>query len=79
MTKIKLCGMKRHCDIDYANELMPDYIGFVFAPKSKRYVTFDEAKKLRLRLNNGIIPVGVFVEETQKNIEILVFLSNKIL
>ena len=72
MTKIKLCGMKRHCDIDYANELMPDYIGFVFAPKSKRYVTFDEAKKLRLRLNNGIIPVGVFVDETQKNIEILV-------
>lgn len=72
MTKIKLCGMKRHCDIDYANELMPDYIGFVFAPKSKRYVTFDEAKKLRLRLNNSIIPVGVFVDETQKNIEILV-------
>ncbi|MGN0148989.1 MAG: phosphoribosylanthranilate isomerase [Clostridia bacterium] len=72
MTKIKLCGMKRHCDIDYANELMPDYIGFVFAPKSKRYVTFDEAEKLRLRLNNGITPVGVFVDETQKNIENLV-------
>ena len=72
MTKIKLCGLKRPCDIAYANELMPYYIGFVFAPKSKRYVTFDEAEKLRKQLNDGITPVGVFVNETIENIEYLV-------
>lgn len=71
MTKIKLCGMKRSCDIDYVNELMPDYIGFVFAPKSKRYVTFDEAESLRKRLNSGITPVGVFVNEAIESIEYL--------
>ena len=72
MTKIKLCGLKRPCDIDYANELVPDFIGFVFAPKSKRYVSFDEAKALRENLNNDIIPVGVFVNEQIENIEYLV-------
>ena len=72
MTKIKLCGLKRPCDIDYANELVPDFIGFVFAPKSKRYVSFDEAEDLRKNLNEGITPVGVFVNEEIDNIEYLV-------
>ena len=68
MTKIKLCGMRRIQDIDYANMLSPDFIGFVFAPSSKRYVTFGEAGKLRERLKSGIIPVGVFVDEPPENI-----------
>lgn len=72
MTRIKLCGLRRVCDIDYANELMPDFIGFVFAPKSKRFISFDEAEALRKRLNDGITPVGVFVNEPIENIEYLV-------
>ena len=36
MTKIKLCGLSRSEDIDAANDLLPDFIGFVFAPKSRR-------------------------------------------
>ena len=68
MTRIKLCGLKRPCDIEYANELMPDFIGFVFAPKSKRYVSFDEAKALKENLNSGITSVGVFVNEPTENI-----------
>lgn len=63
MTKIKLCGLRRSCDIQYANALAPDYIGFVFAKNSKRYVRTDEAEVLRKQLNPGIIPVGVFVDE----------------
>ena len=35
MTRIKLCGLSRTCDIETANELTPDYIGFLFAPKSR--------------------------------------------
>lgn len=33
MTKVKLCGLSRPCDIDVVNKLHPEYIGFVFAPK----------------------------------------------
>ena len=33
-TKIKICGLSRETDIAWANELSPDYIGFVFAKKA---------------------------------------------
>lgn len=61
MTKIKMCGLSRPCDIDYANRIMPDYVGFVFAEKSKRYVSPEKACELRKNLDDNIIPVGVFV------------------
>ena len=71
-TKIKLCGLRRPEDIDYANELSPEYIGFVFARKSKRYVTKDEARLLKARLNGNIQAVGVFVDEAIENVAELV-------
>lgn len=63
MTKIKLCGLTRPCDIEYANGLLPEYIGFVFAPKSKRYISPEDAEQLRIKLDSRITPVGVFVDE----------------
>lgn len=62
MTKVKICGLKRLEDIEYVNELLPDYVGFVFA-KSKRQVTMEKAKKLIDKLNKNIKTVGVFVDE----------------
>ena len=63
MTKIKLCGMKRAADIQAANRLKPDYIGFVFAAKSKRYVTPEQAAGLKSILDPDISAVGVFVDD----------------
>ena len=63
MTKIKFCGLKRTEDIKYANELKPDFIGFVFAPKSKRFVDADTARELKNLLDTDIKAVGVFVDE----------------
>lgn len=63
MTKIKLCGLSRHCDIESVNKLKPDYIGFVFAPKSRRYVSPETALELRKQLHPTIKAVGVFVRE----------------
>ena len=64
MTKIKLCGLSRICDIEAANRLKPEYIGFVFLPKSKRYVTYEKAKELKSLLSPDIKVVGVFVDES---------------
>lgn len=72
MTRIKLCGLSRDCDIDYVNELLPEYIGFVFWEKSKRFVSPERARELRSRLKKEIIPVGVFVDEKTEEIERLV-------
>lgn len=68
MTSIKLCGLSRHCDIEAANELRPDYIGFVFSPKSKRYVTPEKAIELKQLLLPEIQAVGVFVNETPERV-----------
>ena len=68
MTKIKICGLRREQDIRYANELMPDYIGFVFLKGKMRYVTFQEAAHLRSLLDPAIPAVGVFVNEPVENV-----------
>lgn len=68
MTRIKICGLSRECDIDWANEIMPEFIGFVFAPSSRRYVTPERALQLKSRLDYRIAAVGVFVDETQEKI-----------
>lgn len=73
MTKIKICGLSRPRDIDYVNEAKPDYIGFVFWEKSRRYVTGRQAGTLRERLDADIAPVGVFVNEKP---EIIAGLAN---
>lgn len=62
-TKIKFCGLSRKEDMETVNQLHPDYIGFVFAGKSKRYVTPEQAVELRKLLHPGIRAVGVFVDE----------------
>lgn len=68
MTKIKLCGLTRPCDIAAANELMPEYIGFVFAKKSRRYVTPLAAAELKMQLHRDITAVGVFVDSPPEEI-----------
>lgn len=68
MTKIKLCGLSRQCDIEWANELKPDYIGFIFWSKSKRNVSPEKAKELKALLSLDIKAVGVFVDEPIENI-----------
>ena len=68
MTRIKLCGLCRPCDIEAANQLRPDYIGFVFASGSKRYVSPEQAGEFKKMLNPEIRAVGVFVDETPEKV-----------
>ena len=66
-TKIKICGLRTKQDIMVANELLLDYIGFVFA-KSKRMVTDKEARELKKQLKKEIKAVGVFVDDSVEHI-----------
>lgn len=70
MSRIKICGLSRLCDIDFVNRYKPDYIGFVFA-ESKRRVTDEQAKNLKLHLDPDIAAVGVFVNDSIEHIEFL--------
>ena len=68
MTKIKFCGLSRLCDIEAVNILRPEYIGFIFASKSRRYISPESALKLKSRLSPEIKSVGVFVNESLEKI-----------
>lgn len=68
MIKVKICGLQSENDISYANELNPDYIGFVFLKGRRRYITPEKATKLRKILKPDIQSVGVFVDEPIENV-----------
>lgn len=56
--RIKVCGLTRQEDVDCACELGVDFCGFIFHPKSARYVTPEHAAKLH---SGAMRRVGVFV------------------
>lgn len=68
MSRIKLCGLMKVEDIQTANELCPDYIGFVFAEKSRRYISPEQAASFKSILSPIIKAVGVFVNESAENV-----------
>ena len=69
MTKIKICGLSRLEDISAVNALKPEYVGFVFFKKSRRYVSPEKALELKKILDENIKAVGVFVDEDIKTVE----------
>lgn len=66
--KIKICGLTRPEDIACVNRLLPDYIGFVFWPRSRRLVTRQQAAQLKAMLSPEIRAVGVFVNALMEEV-----------
>jgi phosphoribosylanthranilate isomerase len=58
MVKLKVCGMKYQGNIEKLVPLLPDYMGFIFYPKSKR--NFEGVMP---QLPQTIKKTGVFVDE----------------
>ena len=50
------------CDIEYANRVKPDLVGFIFA-NTRRKISPAQAKEFRKALDAEIPAVGVFVNE----------------
>lgn len=63
MSLVKICGLKRSCDIEFANKYKPDFIGFILSPGFKRSITSMQAQYLKNHLNKNIKVIGVFVNE----------------
>jgi phosphoribosylanthranilate isomerase len=62
--KLKVCGMKFQSNISKVSKLKPDFMGFIFWSKSKRF--FNEKSIL---ISNKINKVGVFVNQDYDFIE----------
>ena len=66
--KVKICGIRRAEDIEIVNKYLPDFIGFIFVPASKRYVEPKIVAELKKNLDPRIKTVGVFVNESIEKI-----------
>ena len=69
--KIKICGLKYPENILDISNLKPDYLGFIFYDKSKRYVLADnDVAFSNFMFNNEfrLQKVGVFVTADQKSV-----------
>ena len=69
--KIKICGLTRTEDIACVNQLQPEYIGFVFWPRSRRFVDRQRAAQLKMLLSPTIQSVGVFVDAPKEAVAAL--------
>lgn len=66
--KLKVCGLKYATNVAALAALQPDYMGFIFYPKSKRYVGEDLSIKTLETIPPEIEKVAVFVNENLENI-----------
>lgn len=63
MTKVKICGVTNADDALAAVEAGAEMLGFNFYRRSPRYVAPAEARRIVERLPEGVLSVGVFVNE----------------
>ncbi|WP_226163358.1 phosphoribosylanthranilate isomerase [Hymenobacter terricola] len=65
---VKVCGMRDAAALAAVAALGPDFLGFIFAPRSPRFVGDALAPEVVRALPPAIWKVGVFVNETTENI-----------
>ena len=69
--KIKICGMKFPKNIQEIAALQPDFMGFIFYPKSKRFVGDNFSIAAIEKLPSTIQKVAVFVNEDVNRIIVI--------
>jgi phosphoribosylanthranilate isomerase len=67
MVKVKVCGIKEFEDVHVAADAGADAVGLVFA-ESPRRVSVERAREIAAALPEGVLKVGVFVDEEPEEV-----------
>jgi phosphoribosylanthranilate isomerase len=67
--RVKICGINDPAAFDAAVAAGADWLGFVFFPRSPRYVTPEQAAALSARAVGGPARVGLFVDPSDAEID----------
>ncbi|MDB5262035.1 MAG: phosphoribosylanthranilate isomerase [Adhaeribacter sp.] len=70
--QLKVCGMRQLENIQAVVALQPDYLGFIFYPKSARYVGEELSQETLAAIPASTQKVGVFVNEPAAQILVVV-------
>lgn len=70
-TRIKICGLTRESDVDAAVAAGADALGFVFYPKSPRFVTPARAAELARRVPPFVSITALFVNAAPQDIAVV--------
>jgi phosphoribosylanthranilate isomerase len=68
---VKICGITRASDAHAAVALGASAVGFIFWPKSPRFITPDQARAIVRDLPPFVTPVGVFVNQRASEINVV--------
>lgn len=71
MTLVKICGITNFDDALAAVDADADMLGFNFCAGSPRYIQPQEARSIINELPKTVISVGVFVNESLDNVELI--------
>lgn len=69
--RVKICGLTRPADVDAAVNAGADALGFVFTPKSRRFVDAVTAEKLVCRVPAFVSRVGLFMDQGAEEVRAL--------
>ncbi|MFZ0282705.1 MAG: phosphoribosylanthranilate isomerase [Bacteroidales bacterium] len=61
MLKVKVCGLNNPANTEKIAATLPDFMGFIFHPLSRRYVGDSPSHSLFAKVPDGILKTGVFV------------------
>jgi len=67
--QVKICGITRLEDALLAVKLGTHALGFIFHPKSPRYISPEDAAEIAQRLPTDITKIGVFVSPTLAEVQ----------
>jgi len=67
-SQVKICGITTITDANFAITFGADYLGFIFYPKSKRYISYDSCKEIIDVIKDKIKTVAVTVDPSDNDI-----------